>query len=90
MTRRRSYRLYHLDGDGPCSRVRERLTALEVTWHGVVVPAEPDERTDLLDLTGQRRVPVLVDGEILVIGEREIIAYVERTLVVARPENASP
>lgn len=81
MTRRRAFQLYHLDGDGPCARVKEKLAALAVSYLGIPVPEHVDERTELLDLTGQRRVPVLVDGEILVIGEREIIGYVERTMV---------
>jgi glutaredoxin 3 len=75
---RTSYRLYQLDDDGPCARVRRRLNELGVSYAGVLVPERPEERLELLDLTGQRRVPVLVDGEILVIGEREVISYVER------------
>ncbi len=79
MRRNRSpFRLFQLDDDGPCARVRDHMHLLAVTFEAVVVPTHAEERTELLDLTGQRRVPVLVDGEILVIGERECIAYLDR------------
>ncbi len=60
-------------------RIRQRLTELGLDYLNHQVPVEREERTVLLGLTGSDTVPTLLleDGSALV-GEEEILAYLER------------
>lgn len=60
-------------------RVRERLTELGVAFVARQVPAEREARTDLAVATGVMTIPVLVEGERVVVGETEILAFVNAT-----------
>jgi glutaredoxin 3 len=60
-------------------RIRQRLTELGLDYLNHQVPVELEERTVLLGLSGADTVPTLLteDGAALV-GEDEILAYLER------------
>jgi glutaredoxin 3 len=60
-------------------RIRQRLTELGLDYLNHQVPVEREERTVLLGLSGSDTVPTLLteDGAALV-GENEILAYLER------------
>ena len=60
-------------------RIRQRLTELGLDYVNHQVPVEREERTALFGLTGSDTVPTLLleDGSALV-GEDEILAYLER------------
>lgn len=60
-------------------RIRQRLTELGLDYLNHQVPVEREKRTVLLDMSGSDSVPTLLteDGAVLV-GESEILAYLER------------
>jgi glutathione S-transferase len=60
-------------------RIRQRLTELGLDYLNHQVPVERKERTLLFELTGSDTVPTLLleEGSALV-GEQEILAYLER------------
>lgn len=56
-------------------RVRQRLTELGLAYIVRQVPVEREDRTELVDRTGEQSIPVLViDGEVLS-GSEAILAY---------------
>ena len=61
----------------PCGAVERRLRKLGVEHETVRVPYKRAARPEIEELTRQRRVPVLVDGEEIVHDSRRIIEYLE-------------
>ncbi len=59
-------------------RVRQRLTELSVDYLARQVPVERDARCELRAATGSTTIPVLVAEGDAVVGEEEILAYLER------------
>jgi glutathione S-transferase len=58
-------------------RVRLRLTELRLDWVARAVPIGRAERDAMEAATGGRSIPTLVDGEIVVEGDDEILAYLD-------------
>lgn len=58
-------------------RVRQRLTELGVEFEAKQVEAEPADREQLRRISGQGSIPVLVDGDAVVAGPDEIIAWLD-------------
>ncbi len=56
-------------------RVRQRLTELGVSYVARQVPVQPQDRSGLMAATGERSIPVLVDGGDVVVGEDAIVAH---------------
>lgn len=56
-------------------RVRLRLTELELDWVARTVPIARAERSRLEEATGVVSIPTLVDGDTVVSGTNEILAY---------------
>jgi glutaredoxin 3 len=56
-------------------RVRQRLTELGLEFVARPVPVDKAERRELLNVTGQTSIPVLVDGDRVVAGEAAILEY---------------
>ena len=67
--------LYQAEWCPYCHRVRQVLTELGLTHVAVCVVAKPDDRGDLRAVSGQKGIPVLVDGERTIAGSDEIIEY---------------
>jgi hypothetical protein len=61
----------------PCGAVARRLRRLDLDPRTERVPYRRSSRPEIEELTGQRRVPVLVDGEEVVHDSKRIIQYLE-------------
>jgi glutathione S-transferase len=61
----------------PCGKCARRLRAAGVTFDEVRVPVLKRDRDEVDDLTSQRWVPVLVDGDEIVHDSHRITEYVE-------------
>lgn len=62
----------------PCGRVARRLKKEGVAFETRRVPMARSRRPEILELTGQDRVPVLVHGEEVIHDSPRILEYVER------------
>jgi len=58
-------------------RVRLRLTELELDWIARTIPVDRAERDAMEAATGTRSIPTLVDGDSVVQGADEIVAYLD-------------
>ncbi len=61
----------------PCGAVARRMRKLELDHAVQRVPYRRSGRPEIEELTRQRRVPVLVDGEEIIQDSRRIIEYLE-------------
>jgi len=62
-----------------CRRVREQFKRLGIAYRTVEVPRNRAERQELFELSQQRGVPTLVDGEVMIRDDDDaIIAYLEK------------
>jgi glutathione S-transferase len=59
----------------PCGAVARRLRKLGVEHRTERVPYNRGRRPEIVELTGQRRVPVLVDGDEIVHDSKRILQY---------------
>ena len=62
----------------PCGKVARRLRKNGVVFESRRVPMSRSRRPEIVELTGQDRVPVLVHGEEVIHDSPRIIEYVER------------
>ena len=72
-------RLYNIDGCGYCAMVREALSRLELEYKKVDVPWPHHLRKEVIEISGQSTVPVLIDGDVVLSDEYEIIDYLKKT-----------
>jgi len=75
-------KLYNIDGCGYCAMVRSVLKQLELDYETIDVPWAHHDRTEVLQVSGQSMVPVLVHGEVILSDEYEIIDYLKKTYPV--------
>jgi glutaredoxin 3 len=75
-------KLYNIDGCGYCAMVRTVLMQLELDYETIDVPWAHHERTEVLKVSGQTMVPVLVHGEVILSDEYDIIDYLKKTYPV--------
>ena len=61
----------------PCGAVSRKLRKLDLPHRVERVPYRRRERPEILELTGQRRVPVLIDGDEVVHDSKRIIEYLQ-------------
>lgn len=61
----------------PCGAVARRLRKLGLSYRTERVPYRKSARPEVEELTRQRRVPVLVDGDEVVHDSKRIIEYLE-------------
>ena len=61
----------------PCGAVARRLGGLELDYRIERVPYRRSSRPEIVELTRQRRVPVLVDGEEVIHDSKRIIQYLD-------------
>jgi glutathione S-transferase len=71
--------LYQVEWCPYCHRVREALTELGLDYETVNVPASRPERSEVIELSGQARVPVIKDGELVVADSARIVEYLDET-----------
>lgn len=65
----------------PCGAVARRLRKLGVEYRTERVPYRRKDRPEIVELTGQNRVPVLIDGEEIVHDSKRVLQYLEHTRV---------
>jgi glutaredoxin 3 len=63
----------------PCGAVERRLRKLGVEHRTERLPYNRRNRPEITELTGQTRVPVLVDGDEVVHDSRRILQYLDHT-----------
>ncbi len=63
----------------PCGVAARRLKKLGVDYETERVPYRRSERPEIVELTRQSRVPVLVDGEEIVHDSKRIVEYLDHT-----------
>ena len=61
----------------PCGYVERRLRKLGIEHETVRLPYKRSARPEIEELTGQSRVPVLVDGDEVVHDSRRIAQYLD-------------
>lgn len=61
----------------PCGAVARRLGKLELQYRTERVPYRRSSRPEIEELTRQRRVPVLVDGEEVIHDSKRIVQYLD-------------
>lgn len=73
--------LYRLEGCPHCERVVDALDALDLSFESVWVQALHSERDEVRRVSGQRKVPVLVDDatDVVMAESDRIVEYLERT-----------
>ena len=59
--------------------VRDVLEKLELEYEKIDVPWSPFERGEVVEISGQHTVPVLVDGDTVLSDEHDIIDYLKET-----------
>jgi glutathione S-transferase len=58
-----------------CGTVARRMTKLGIEYEELRVPQRRSKRYEIEDLTGQRWVPVLIDGEEVIHDSHRILEY---------------
>lgn len=74
--------LYELPGCPFCTKVTRKLDELRLNYVTHQVPARHSKRTKVKEISGQPRVPVIVDQDHGIDGMNEsddIVAYLEET-----------
>lgn len=68
-------RLYHRRKCPWCAAARQGIENVGVDVELVEVPYPREERTEVLAQSGQARVPVLVDGDEVIVDSRRIVRH---------------
>ena len=71
--------LYQVEWCPYCHRVRQVLSELELSYTNVNVPVERADREVVREISGQDVVPVLVDGDEVLIESEDIVDYLRET-----------
>jgi len=72
-------KLYNAEWCWYCQRVRKKLDELGLDYEVIEVPVRHSERTEVVEVSGQPSVPVLVDGDTVIDDDDLIIPYLEKT-----------
>lgn len=70
--------LYQFEECPYCQMVRQWLSDHKISYIIHSVPHERSQRKEVIKVSGQPLVPVLVDGDVVLDDENEIIAYLEK------------
>lgn len=70
-------KLYSLTGCPYCEMVERRLAELGVEYERIEVPRAREERHEVIRISGQPLVPVLVDGDVVLDDEEKILPYLD-------------
>ncbi len=71
--------LYNLEPCPYCRIVREKLKSLNLEYTKIEVPYAHADRKEVVLVSGQALVPVLVDGDTVLDDEDVILDYLEKT-----------
>lgn len=72
-------KLYQFESCPYCKMVREVMSELQLTYININVPRDRSQRQEVLKVSGQPTVPVLVDGDVVLDDEEKIIPYLRET-----------
>jgi glutathione S-transferase len=72
-------KLYNLESCPYCLMVQRKLDELGLEYEKIDVPYPYDRRTEVIAVSGQPLVPVLVDGDTVLDDENKIIDYLQST-----------
>ncbi|MDQ6767865.1 MAG: glutaredoxin family protein [Candidatus Eremiobacteraeota bacterium] len=72
-------KLYNADWCWYCQRVRKKLDELGLDYDVVEVPIRHSQRKEVIEVSGQSSVPVLVDGDRVLDDDDMIIPYLDQT-----------
>ncbi|QPJ62443.1 MAG: glutaredoxin [Candidatus Nitronauta litoralis] len=72
-------RLYNIDGCGYCAMVRSHLDRMGIEYEKIDVPWPHHLRKQVMEISGQTTVPVLVDDDVVLSDENDIIEYLNKT-----------
>ncbi len=70
--------LYQAEWCPYCVRVRKKMTDLLLDYKLVNVPHEKSERREVIAVSGQSGIPVMVDGDVVLDDDDDIIPYLEK------------
>ncbi len=70
-------KLYNLESCPFCIVVRRKLDDLGLKYEKIDVPESRQLRTEVIKVSGQPLVPVLVDGDVVLDDEDKIIEYLD-------------
>ena len=73
----KNMKLYNLDYCSYCMKVRRKLDDLGLSYEKINVPLAHHLRTEVIQVSGQPTVPVLIDGDVVLDHEDEIIEYLD-------------
>jgi len=62
----------------PCGKAARSLKQAGVEFENRRVPVRKSKRPEIVELTGQKKVPVLVHGDEVIHDSKRIVEYVER------------
>ncbi len=77
-------KLYQFESCPYCRMVREKLSELQITYININVPRDKSQRQEVQEVSGQRAVPVLVDGDTVLDDEEKILPYLDQKYAKAR------
>ncbi len=69
--------LYHTEWCPECAEVREKLEDLGIIYDNVIVPDFRPMREEVIKVSGQSYVPVLVDGDTVLTETADILEYLD-------------
>ena len=72
-------KLYQRETCPYCQVVRKKLALLDQSFLSIPVTGKGEDRKEVIELTGQQSVPVLVDGDQALVGSEKILAYLDET-----------
>jgi len=72
-----SLKLFHFQACPYCEKVRYALRRLDLRYDSAEI--DPSDRRAVKEISGQEKVPVLVDGETVVYDSTRILRYLVRT-----------
>lgn len=70
--------LYQFEECPYCKMVRQWLSDNKISYLIHNVPKEREKRTEVIKISGQPLVPVLVDGKVILDDEDKIIEYLNK------------
>jgi glutaredoxin len=72
-------RFYQVEWCSYCHTVRQVMTELRLPFTAINVAADPDERAEVVAVSGQPGVPMLQDGDKVFTDSAEIVEYLRAT-----------
>ncbi len=69
--------LYHTEWCPDCAVVRDKLEDLGIIYDNVIVPDFRPMREEVIKVSGQSYVPVLVDGDTVLTETADILEYLD-------------